>query len=129
MGWCCIGLDSLDSALDAFDTAISEGVLSGDARAGKAVVYRDLEPADLLAAVDWSNSALCINPRYVFSHDTTFDWHDLRLILAHCYFELSRYDEAKAQVDVLNPANTLDPAAETFVEDLLAEIQRLGTEF
>ena len=126
IGWCCIWLDSLDAALGGFDTAISNGVMTGDPRAGKSVVYRDRAPLDLVAAIDWADSALTINPAYVFTHDTSFDWYDLRLIRAHSYFELALYHQAKAEVDILDPANTLDPASETFVEDLLAELRRLG---
>ena len=79
-------------------------------------------------AVDWADSALAIDPDYVFEHDPTFDWKDLRLILAQSYYGLSQYDEAQAQVDILNPDNTLDPESDTYMEDLLAEIQRLGEE-
>jgi tetratricopeptide (TPR) repeat protein len=126
IGWCCIWLDSLDAALDGFDQAISNSVAAGDPRAGKSVVYRDRVPLDLEAAIDWADSALAIDPGYVFTHDTTFDWYDLRLIRAHSYFELALYDQAKTEIDILSPANTVDPAADTFVEDLLAELQRLG---
>jgi hypothetical protein len=126
IGWCSIWLDSLDSALAGFDQAILNGVAGGDPRAGKAVVYRDIVPTDLEAALAWADSALTISAAYVFPHDTTFDWRDLRLIRAHSYFELAMYDQAKAEVDILDPANTLDPEASTFIEDLLAELQRLG---
>jgi tetratricopeptide (TPR) repeat protein len=128
VGWCCVKLDSLDAAIDAFGQAISSGVASADPRAGKAVVYRDLEPVNFQLAIDWADSALVIDADYVFSHDEALDWKDLRLILAQSYYGLNQYDEAKAQVDILNPSNTLDPASDTFVEDLLAELQRLGEE-
>ncbi|MFH1313735.1 MAG: tetratricopeptide repeat protein [Candidatus Eisenbacteria bacterium] len=128
VGWCCANLDSLEAGIDAFDHAISHGVITADPRAGKAVIYRDLEPVDFQTAIGWADSALAIDSDYVFSHDTSLDWKDLRLILAHSYYGLSQYDEAKAQVDILNPGNTLDPGSDTYVEDLLAEIQRLGDE-
>jgi hypothetical protein len=102
--------------------------VTGDPRAGKSVVYRDRDPIDLEAAIAWADSALAIDEEYCFTHDTKFDWYDLRLIRAHSYFELALYAEAKAEVDFLDPMNTLDPASETFVEDLLAELQRLGDE-
>ena len=125
-GWCRLKMDSLDVGLASFDDAILNGVESADPCAGKAVIYRDLEPVDFQAAIDWADSALAIDIEYRFSHDQSLDWKDLRLILGHSYYGLSEYVEAKAQVDILNPYNTLDPGSETFVGDLLAELQRLG---
>jgi tetratricopeptide (TPR) repeat protein len=127
-GWCRLKLDSLDVGLVSFDSAISNGVESADPCAGKAVIYRDLEPVDFQLAIDWSDSALALDPEYTFSHDESLDWKDLRLILGHSYYCLNEYLEAKAQVDILNPDNTLDPDSDTFVDDLLAELQRLGSE-
>jgi tetratricopeptide (TPR) repeat protein len=127
-GWCRLKLDSLDVGLASFDDAILNGVGSADPCAGKAVIYRDLEPVDFQMAVDWADSALAIDSEYTFSHDESLDWKDLRLILGHSYYCLSEYLEAKAQVDILNPDNTLDPGSDTFVDDLLAELQRLGNE-
>lgn len=128
VGWCCVKIDSLEAAIDAFGQAISNGVISADPRAGKAIVYRDLEPVDFQMAIDWADSGLAIDSDYAFTHDDTFDYKDLRLILAQSYYGLSQYDEALAQVDILNPTNTLDPESDTYIEDLLAEIQRLGDE-
>ena len=127
-GWCRLKLDSLDVGLTSFDDAILNGVESADPCAGKAVIYRDLEPVDFQAAIDCADSALAIDIEYRFSHDESLDWKDLRLILGHCYYCLNEYLEAKAQVDILNPLNTLDQDSETFVDDLLRELQRLGDE-
>jgi len=33
--------------------------------------------------------ALAIEPRYSFEHDTTFNWRDLRLVLARSWFALT----------------------------------------
>ena len=45
-------------------------------------------------------------------HMTTIDWRDMRLLLAQCWFRLGEewFDEAQAQVDILDPANGLDPS-------------------
>jgi tetratricopeptide (TPR) repeat protein len=128
VGWCRVKLDSLKAGLDAFDQAIAKGVSSADPRAGKAVIYRDFEPVDFHMAIDWADSALAIDSDYVFTHDDALDWKDLRLILAQSYYGLSQYDRAHAQVDILDPGNTLDPDSDTFAKDLLAELQRLGEE-
>jgi hypothetical protein len=61
---------------------------------------------------------------YSFSHDTSFDWHDLHLIIAQSHYGLGEFLEAKAHVDSLGGV-ALDPESPTFVEDLAAEIERL----
>ena len=126
MGWCYMKIDSLQAGLDAFDQALSEGLSSADPRAGKALIYRDITPADFQNAIDWAYEALRKDAHYVFSHDTSLDWKDLRLVRAQSYFALARYLSAKFEIDILNPENHLNPGSATFVEDLLAEIQRLG---
>jgi tetratricopeptide (TPR) repeat protein len=125
IGWCCVRLDSLERGTDSFEAAIANGVTSADPPAGMAIIYRDLEPVNFQLAVDFADSALTLDLDYSFEHDPTFDWRDLRLILAQCLLGLQRYHDAKQQVDILNPANALDPASDTFVEDLIAEVERL----
>jgi tetratricopeptide (TPR) repeat protein len=126
MGWCYMKIDSLRAGLDAFDQALSEGLSSADPHAGKALIYRDITPANFQNAIDWAYEALRKDAHYVFSHDTSLDWKDLRRVRAQSYFALARYLSAKFEVDILNPENHLNPGSATFVEDLLAEIQRLG---
>jgi tetratricopeptide (TPR) repeat protein len=126
VGWCCVRLDSLRSGLDAFNQAMAKGVISGDPRAGLAVICRDLDPVDFQMAISWAESALATDSDYVFSHDTLLNWRDLRLIIAQSCYGLGLYDDAHAQVDILDPDNALDPASSTYIEELLAEIQRLG---
>lgn len=125
VGWCCVRLDSLDRGLDAFHAAAASGVTNADPLAGLAIIYRDREPVDFQMAADFADSALTLEADYGFDHDPTLDWHDLRLILAQSLIGLGRYEDAKIQVDILNPWNTLDPIADTFIEDLIAEVQRL----
>jgi tetratricopeptide (TPR) repeat protein len=127
IAWCYLRTDLLEQALANFDEAIATGVTHADPHAGKAIIYRDLEPVDFNLAIEWASEALFIDPGYVFEHDNTLDWHDLRLILAHCFIALKDYGKAKVQVDFLNAANTLDPQSATFVDDLIAEVERLGT--
>jgi hypothetical protein len=48
------------------------------------------------------------------------------VIKAQCYYALSQFTQAKAEVDALG-GTTLDPDSATFEEDLAAEIERLGS--
>lgn len=126
MGWCYMQIDSLQAGLDAFDLALAEGLGTADPRAGKALIYRDLTPPNYQGAIDWAYDALRKDVHFVFPHDTSLDWKDLRLVRAQSYFALAKYLSAKFEVDILNPENGLNPGSATFVENLLAEIQRLG---
>ena len=125
-GWSGLRLDSLAFAVSKYVEALNNDSPSADPFAGQAVANRDLDPGDFQQAVISADSALARDPDYVFTHDTTFDWKDLRLIMAQSYFHLGQYEDAKGQIDILNPQNSLDPGSATFVEDLLLEIQRLG---
>lgn len=126
MGWCYMKMDSLQAGLDAFDQALSEGLETAEPRAGKAMICRDLTPANFQDAIDWAYEALRKDALFVFAHDTSLNWMDLRLVRAQSYFALAKYLSAKFEVDILNPDNGLKPGSATFVEDLLAEIQILG---
>jgi tetratricopeptide (TPR) repeat protein len=123
LGWSFSNLDSLSRALTNFGECIANG-MSGDPHAGRAPVYRDVDPPQFANAVSAADAALSYDPEYEFEHDTGFDWHDLYLIKAQSHFGLAQYDLANAAVDSLG-GNVQNPASPTFVEDLAAEIERL----
>jgi tetratricopeptide (TPR) repeat protein len=125
LGWSYAKLDSLARAITNFDECIVNG-MSGDPHAGRAPAYRDLSPPQFGNAVSTASSALSLDRRYVFDHDTTFDWRDLHLIMAQSHFGLGQYDLANAEVDSLG-GQVQNPASSTFVEDLADEIERLET--
>jgi tetratricopeptide (TPR) repeat protein len=131
LGWTYARLDSLSRSLDNFGRAVrtsTHGDILTDSYAGSSPVYRDLEtrPQHFDSAAVYAGNALALERRYVFEHDQTFDWHDLHLIMAQSYFGLTDYASANAQVDSLG-GNVQDPGSPTFIEDLAAEIERLGT--
>jgi tetratricopeptide (TPR) repeat protein len=125
LGWSFANLDSLARALTNFGTSIAKG-MEGDAHAGRAPVYRDLDPPQFANAVSTSETALSHDRRYEFEHDTDFNWQDLNLIMAQSHFGLGQYDLANARVDSLG-GDVQNPASPTFVEDLADEIERLET--
>ncbi len=124
-GWAKLGLGRLAGADSAFVEALIAGLENADPHAGRAVALRDLEPPDLSKALFSARDALAIAPRYVFPHDSTFTWHDLRLIIGQAAFELGAYATANDQIDSLG-GNVQDEQSPTYVEDLLLELERLG---
>lgn len=125
LGWANMMLDSLSGSVASFDDALTNGFAGADPHAGKAIVLRDLTPVDYAAAIASANAALAIDSNYAFAHDARLDWKDVRLILAQSHFALGEYDEANTQIGLLG-GSMQNPASATFVEDLLAEIERLG---
>jgi tetratricopeptide (TPR) repeat protein len=126
LGWSHAKLDSLGNSLSNFGLCITNDNTLSDPYAGCAPVYRDYEtePAHFDSAITAAAEALDKEGRYSFSHDTSFDWHDLHLIMAQSYYGLGEFLQAKAHVDSLG-GTPLDPDSPTFVEDLAAEIEDL----
>lgn len=126
-GWSLMNLGRLSAADSAFSDALAGGLETADPHAGAAVIRRDLEPADFSGAIFSARDALAIEPRYVFDHDQSFDWNDLRLIIGQAAWELGSYDTVNDQIDSLG-GNVQDNTSPTFPAELLQELERLGAE-
>jgi tetratricopeptide (TPR) repeat protein len=129
LGWTYGKLDSLDEALANFDLCLAKGDARPDPYAGKAPVLRDIEPAQYENAIVAALAALARDSDFEFEHYEDFDWRDLRIIMAQCYFEIEDYGQAHAQVDILDPGNTLNPSSETWPAELAAAIEDLEEDF
>lgn len=127
LGWTNAKLDLLEESLTEFSQCIAYGMTTADPYAGQAAVYRDYgdDPANFTNAISVALTALSKDSDYAFSHDDSFDWKDLRLILAHSYFGLGQFEDANTQVGLLPGGNPPDPASPTFEEELMDEIERL----
>ena len=126
LGWSNAKLDSLAEALGNFGECLVFNSTLADAYAGCAPVYRDYEtePAHFDSAIATASQALILEATYFFSHDDSFDWRDLHLIMAQSYYGLGEFLDANTHVLALGGV-TLDTESTTFVEDLAAEIERL----
>nr|CAI78807.1 hypothetical protein [uncultured Latescibacterota bacterium] len=127
LGWALALGDDLTAAAEHFSVSITLGITTADPLAGLAAAYRDIPDLDL--AIQYALEALGLDSDYQFAHNSSFDYHDLHLLLAQCYYAQSEYASAQAQVDVLSPLNTLDPASPTYVGNLLLEIESLGNTY
>jgi tetratricopeptide (TPR) repeat protein len=121
LGWSYGKLDSLADAVASFDLCISKGDTRPDPYAGKAAVCRDLDPPEFEDAIDAAATALSKDSDFEFEHYEDFDWRDLRIIKAQCYFALLEYSQAVAEIDTLG-GNDVDPDDP---EAIAAEIERL----
>ncbi len=124
LGWSNAKLDLLAESIDSFTQCISNGMTTADPYAGEAAVYRDYNNRydDAISA---ANTALSKDRRYTFTHDTSFDWKDLMVILAQSCFGTKDYETANAWVDSLPGGQPQDPESIDTAE-LADEIERLG---
>jgi tetratricopeptide (TPR) repeat protein len=121
LGWSNAELDLLSEALTGFSNCIAHGMDTADPHAGRAAVRRD-HNNNYSGAISSALTALSKDRRYEFSHDTSYDWKDLMLILAHSYFAADDLSSANAWIDSLPGGNPQDPDS---AADIAAEIERL----
>ncbi|MFO7767346.1 MAG: fibronectin type III domain-containing protein [bacterium] len=110
LGWTRAFLGELSDAAASLSAANSSGLSTPDAHAGLAVVYRDLP--DLVQCVSRAAMVLTADASWSFPHRSSIDHQDMRLIRAQAYYRMgpSGYPDAQSEVDILDPANGLDPA-------------------
>jgi tetratricopeptide (TPR) repeat protein len=136
LGWARLMLGELSQAQSSFNSANNYGLSGPDADAGLAFVYRDLP--DLNQAITKARAVLAASSSWSFSHRTSVDWHDLRLVIAQCSYRLGEgtFDDAQAELDILDPDNGLDDAVSgtwvvggitygTYAEALLMALEAL----
>jgi len=127
LGWCYAWLDSLPQAQTTLSAALVAEPGAADAHAGLAAVSH-LEN-DGPAAIAHADSVLLASPRYVFAHDSTVTWEDLRVLIAQSAYYEGDFTRALAEVDSLTEGPIPDPDAPTFVTDLMEAIIALASEY
>lgn len=124
LGWVDLLFGLFTDADRHFLRATALGQPNQEAEAGHAIVSEiEGEIDEALAA---TARALAAAPLFSFSRRPGIDFRDLRLIRARAFLAQGRFLDAKAEVDIVNPSNTVNPGFPTFVSDLLAELERLG---
>lgn len=126
LGWSYAMLDRMDFALSNLDLAIERDSESPDGHAGKAFVH--LARSEYEAAIEAARQAIDFGGEdYVFSQIPDVQTRNLRLVMAESHYALGQHSDAQAQVDILNPDNNLDEDSRTYKQDLLLEIEDLGS--
>lgn len=123
LGWCEFRLGNLSEAGEAFSSAIENDTTLLDAHVGFA--GKSLAVGEYKSVVEHATIVLNSSSNYVFSHDPSITYYQVRLMLAEAYFQIGEYKKAFEQVSLLNPDNKIIPESESFIEDLAQEIETL----
>ncbi len=109
LGWAELFRGHMSQAIYHFDYAMYLQLPVFDAHLGMAIALRD--SAHYSNAILTAQQILEAIPRYEFSHRTSINWKDLRLLIAACAIRRGEdyFDLAQANVDSLDPGNGLDP--------------------
>ncbi|MFH1679207.1 MAG: DUF6174 domain-containing protein [Candidatus Eisenbacteria bacterium] len=135
LGWSWFKLRSYSSSLACFDQALSHGLRSADPIVGKIMALQGPMPFELdttgtvhLASSLADSVFLWFTPPlYVFAHDPTVDWRDLRVVKGQSAVRKGNTENAHAQVVALGGVS-LDSSSSSFARRLEAEIKRLSDE-
>ena len=126
LGWCYSMLDQMDNALSNFDLAIAVESESPHGYAAKAFVHLALSQYE--TAIEMAIEAISLGgEEYVFGQFPDVNTENLRLLMAESYYATGQYTNSREQVDILNPDNNLDPDSRTYLQELLLEIENLGS--
>jgi len=124
LGWVSLFYGLYGDADGHFQKATNLGLASKEAEAGHAIVSELRARHDEALAA--ATRVLAAEPRFAFSRRDGIDYRDLHLLRARGFVARGKFLEAQAEVDVIDPANNLNSGSETFVDDLLAQIELLG---
>jgi tetratricopeptide (TPR) repeat protein len=124
LGWAYGKIDSLEKAVTNFELCLSKGDTRPDPRAGKAPVCRDLDPPQYDEAISTADAALNLDADFVFEHYEDFNWRDLRIIKAQCYFALQEYAEAVDEIQALG-GGVIDPDSTARIAEKIEELEEL----
>ena len=124
IGWSKARLGKNRDAIDSFKIAVAKEPSDVDARAGLAGAY--LADGDYERAIASAKLVLSLKPNYTSYHDD-IGVTDIHILLAECYYNVGKYDDAKAQIDLLgNSGKSLNMSSPSYLADLLSLIEDLG---
>jgi len=124
--WSDLRLGDHAAARGGFEAVLADTAGVPDALGG--LVLASAAGNDPVAVRNAASSLLGAAPNYVFAHDSGVSASDVRWFLARAALDLGDLDLAAAQLDILVPANALDPEAAGFVEAALALLESIQGE-
>ncbi len=106
-GWLDLCIGDIDSARKAFAQAYSLNPAEPVTLSGLATLAMiDNNPAQ---AINYLSQILTVSPTWQYAYYAPLNYKRLRLQLAEAYFQTAQYDKAQQQLDLVWPANGLNP--------------------
>ncbi len=124
MGWCNFRLGEITAAEINFQNSVSADNNYFDSYAGLVFISSTMGNFDDTIEAG-ENVMTLAGDAYIFRHDSTVTWWDVRLKMAQAYFHTADYISCYEQIQILDPLIILDPDSETFIEDLLTVLETL----
>jgi len=131
LGWVHVSRADTELALTLFKTGVETDLRQyAGAHVGLALclMLGDEEKLEEAAAAAGKALTRTWDQTYRRHRPSRLQREHVWLIRAQCNFELGEYEEAYGDVTELSDV-TLDPESEFFLEDLLRELERLGTKW
>jgi len=100
-----------------------ENIMQVHAYCGNAAVYH--AEGEYLSAIIDANAVVKISPNYVFDYYPEIEIRKVHLLLAQSYFSAKLFDNALAEVLLLEPTWEYDRESGTFLYELQRKIQQL----
>ncbi|MFH1279656.1 MAG: hypothetical protein ABIK65_14910 [Candidatus Eisenbacteria bacterium] len=92
----------------------------------QAVAFPNLTVANLTKAAGYAEGGLARGgDAFEFEHHESVNARNLRVLLARTYFALAQYENAKENLDILDPNNGVLSSSATYLQDLLLAIENL----
>ncbi|PIP76338.1 MAG: hypothetical protein COW85_14750 [Ignavibacteria bacterium CG22_combo_CG10-13_8_21_14_all_37_15] len=123
LAWSYLKLDSLTLSVDQFSTALRMGLSNADLHAGYAFVLNASKQYSL--SNSHAETALNLNPTWVFAYQTLLNKNDLQLLEAQNYFQLGDFATSLTFVKLLNITFSVDVSTAAGRLALADEIERL----
>lgn len=142
-GWARLGLATSGAAMTAaatsFTAAIAAGSTGAEVRAGRAAAYLGMGGTSLATAIADAVGAREQSPSFQFTHRTSFDVRDLRLIEAFALVAQGDFTGALAAADAITASGIEPGDMNTWVVDgqpqpsfgaaVLAHLHRLSNQY
>ncbi len=129
--WTSIELGYTGLSQSEFERAIAESSGYIPAHGGRAVTSHaealnipQLAAERLPVTIEAASKVLELGgENWQFDRIESIDARHMRVLLALTYFEMAKYSDAQAQIDILDPGNGLNPGDPDYTRLLLIEIE------
>ena len=109
IGWSRLHLRHPDESRNAFQSSLFADQTYLDSRVGEAFALRDATTPDDGRLLEQARTSLRTDPDYVFTHETSINAQDLRVLLAQVFYYHQEFDSCYARCLEVDPQISIAP--------------------